>query len=201
MMRAKKTLFHTVITYIVFANGKVKISYKVSPTDIIKNIQSLPRVGLKCSINSALTKISYLGRGPFENYPDRKSESDMGRWITSPSKMHVDYIVPGENGNRSDCKWISFEDESGPGLRIEADLSVSNSLSFSAQLYSPKELEIADHTTDLPERIEGLDPIHMNIDHAIMGVAGDNSWSPCVYPEYEVKGKDCFAFSVWLLPK
>ena len=168
-----RMLFDSNITYEIFSDGQVKISYQISPTAFVKNLPSLPRIGMKTCIDSSFTKIVYVGRGPYENYPDRKTSSDMGRWSTNPTEMHVDYIVPSENGNRCDCRWISFENKSGSGFCIKADESVLNGLCFSAQLYETKELHTADHTYDLPERIIGKDPIHFNIDFEMMGIGGD----------------------------
>lgn len=78
--RNSKELFQSIITYAIFPNGQVKVSYQISPSTFVKDIPSLGRVGLKAMIEPPFSNIEYLGRGPFENYPDRKSASDIGRW-------------------------------------------------------------------------------------------------------------------------
>ena len=93
--------------------------------------------------------------------------------MTNVSNIGYDYIVPSENGNRCDCKWISFEDNSGSGIYVKADESLAKGLCFSAHLHDINELHRASHTCDLPERVEGKDPIFINVDYALMGIGGD----------------------------
>jgi len=85
--------------------------------------------------------------------------------------MYTKYIVPGENGSRSDCEWIAFRREDRVGMCVVAE--GANPLSFSALLHSASELEAAKHTCDLEGRENGKSPIHCSIDHALMGVGGD----------------------------
>ena len=60
-------------------------------------------------VHASLYFIQYCGRGPHENYPDRKEGSAMGVYNTTPSEMaYLDYIVPSENGSRSDCEYVAF---------------------------------------------------------------------------------------------
>jgi hypothetical protein len=130
-------------------------------------------------LDSSLFHIQYFGRGPGENYTDRKSGSEMGVYGTTPLDMAYDkYIVPGENGSRSDCEWISFLSDEGDGVCIvsNTDGGKQTSFSSSALLHSAQELHNASHThtCDLPKRSNGHDPIHVNVDHKIMGVGGDN---------------------------
>ena len=84
--------------------------------------------------------------------------------------MGYSYIVPSENGSRSDCKWISFDSDDG-GIVVVAD--ACNSFSCSALLHSAEELHHAQHTCDLDPRKNGVHPIHVNIDHQLLGVGGD----------------------------
>ena len=113
-------------------------------------------------------KVSYYGKGPQENYPDRKEASQVGQYNTSPEKMgFLDYIVPGENGSRSECDWIAFRHpDTGTGLLITKE---EKSFSCSALHYTASELDQASHTYDLPQREDGKDPIFVNIDHQLMG--------------------------------
>ena len=140
--------------------------------------------GLHFQLDPTLFECQYFGRGPEENYPDRKSGSELGVYDSTPAGMCYDnYIVPGENGSRSDCEWIAFRSPQGTGLCVVSESS-SSSFSCSAQLYSATELDEATHL--LSKRTNGDHPIHVNIDHRMMGVGGDVSWEPVVYPEYLV---------------
>jgi len=117
-------------------------------------------------------KVSYFGKGPHENYPDRKASAQFGQYHTTPNDMgYFKYIVPGELGSRSDCEWIAFRNEGvGSGLLVSTG---DKPFSCSALPYSASELDRATHTYDLPERSNGEAPIHVNIDHQLMGVGGD----------------------------
>ncbi|KAL7572135.1 hypothetical protein ACA910_001766 [Epithemia clementina (nom. ined.)] len=186
------------IAYTVYADGKIKVSQTVTPTDLLAKLPSLPRVGVCMSLLPELFAVNYYGRGPEENYPDRKSSSEMGLYETTPENMgYLKYIVPSENGSRSDCEWISFRAMDGAGLLVVAD---QNSFNCSALLHSAYDLENATHTCDLPLAKDGAAPIHVSIDHKIMGVAGDVSWYPCVYPQYLVKPFVSYEYSFHFCP-
>jgi beta-galactosidase len=184
----RKVIMTQAITYTISLNGTIRVAVSVVPTPWLKNIPSLPRLGLTLEIGQDLEQIQYFGRGPHENYPDRKSGSHFGVWNTTPSEMGYDYIVPSENGSRSDCQWISCKGKGDDaGLLVVAD--GSGSFSCSALHHTATELESAVHTSDLDERHDGQHPIFVNIDHELMGVAGDVSWFPCVYPPFLVKAE------------
>jgi beta-galactosidase len=167
-----ETILKQRTTYRVHKDGRIKISYKIVPTRKLRGIPSMPRIGISMELDQSLCSIQYFGRGPSENYPDRKSGSAIGVYKTTPSQMGYDYIVPSENGNRCDCEWVAFESREHHGLLIMVDPHCN--FSFSALLHSAEELNHADHTCDLEERTDGESPIFVNIDHQLMGLGGDN---------------------------
>ena len=191
--KTKKTILEQVSTYEIYRNGRISIANKVIP---IGRTSSIPRIGLSFRLNPAFHNIQYFGRGPNENYPDRKSGSHFGWWKTSASDMGYSYIVPSENGSRSDCKRICFESRRDGGLAVVADSD--SAFSCSALLHSADELHHASHTCDLDKRMDGENLIHVNIDHQLMGVGGDNSWSPCVYPDFVVKSQE-YNYKLWFV--
>merc|ERR1712083_131221 len=85
----------------------------------------------------------------------------------------------------------------GEGICIIS--SNNETLHFNSSLYEQKELHEALHTCDLEERKDGIYPVHVNFDHAIMGIGGDVSWLPCVYDEFLVKAKE-YEYSFWIVP-
>jgi len=204
------------MTYHLFANGCVQVTYNLCPCKQIQKLSSLPRVGVSMTIDKSLYKINYFGRGPHENYPDRKSSAFMGVWGVSPNHMGS-YIVPGENSARMDCEWVTFQNEDGKGICILGDDgggdneytplqyqrqaagedSAHSSFSFSALLHTQKELHAATNTCHLGNREEGKHNIHVNLDHKIHGV-GDSAWLPC--SKYVVKPNRNFEFSFWMIP-
>lgn len=165
-------ILHLTYVYTIFSIGKVKVEVSVKPHEVIRHIPSLPRIGLSLVLNPLFHRIQYFGRGPHENYSDRKSGAHFGTWKTSPSQMGFSYIVPSENGSRSDCNRASFETEDRGGLVVTADPG-SETFSFSAHLHSTEELHEAIHTCDLEERQDGKHSVYVNVDHKLMGVGGD----------------------------
>jgi len=211
--KRQRELFSNKIIYKFCCEGNLRVKVKVKPRKILSSLPSLPRIGVSLMLNKSLYNIKYLGRGPVENYPDRNSGSDLGVWTTSAARMGYDYIVPSENGNRTDCEWISLQDRDGCGVCIYSSIDTENADGFidkddnifgkmncSVGMYSQEELHAANHTIDLQPRPNGDHPIYVNIDHKIMGLGGDCSWLPCVYPQYEIKAKHEFCYSFCLFP-
>eukprot|EP00977_Amphora_coffeiformis_P012109 scaffold2989_cov184-Amphora_coffeaeformis.AAC.5 len=190
------------IYYNVWGDGRLKVTYHVQPTSVLKQLTSLPRVGVSMFVNALYYRISYFGRGPGENYPDRKASSLLGLFHTTPQGMgYMNYIVPTETGSRSDCEWIAMRnEETFAGLLITPPTTDDECVSFGALHYSAPELELARHTFELPYRGDGEDMIHLNIDHRMMGLGGDISWLPAVYPEYCVKPDVSYRFGLWFIP-
>jgi beta-galactosidase len=136
-------LFRTKMAYGVHCDGSIEISCSVFPQPALKWLASLPRIGLNMQLDPSLFCVRYYGRGPGENYPDRKASAEMGVYQTTASEMgYLKYIYPVENGSRSDCQWIAFQRNNGSGLCIVSD----SSFSCSALLHSATELDEAKHT-------------------------------------------------------
>jgi hypothetical protein len=122
----------------------------------------------------------------------------MGVYDTQPVEMGYQYIVPTENGSRSDCDWISFRRAGGEGICVASTDGCT--FSCSALLHSASELEQATHTCDLETRTNGKHPLHVSVDHQIMGVGGDTSWYPVVYDQFLVKPTNEFTYTIVLIP-
>jgi beta-galactosidase len=194
-----KVLFKLQADYNILANGRIQISQQVTPLPILRTVASLARVGLNLQLDPSLYRVQYFGRGPGENYPDRKSGSRMGVYNTTAAEMGYEkYIFPVENGSRSDCEWVAFRSTLGDGLCIVSERE--HTLSCSALLHSATELDAATHTCDLLKRRNGDAPVHVNLDHQLMGLGGDTSWYPVVYPQYRVKAMSEYQYKLWLVP-
>jgi beta-galactosidase len=151
----------------------------------------LPRIGLRFDMPGTLARCTFYGRGPHENYVDRKASAHVGRYELGVDEMFVPYIHPTENGGRTDCRWCAFTDEEGRGLLVAMDWPMQ----FSAHRCTTEDLAAAGHTIDVPRR----ENISVNVDHRHMGVGGDVSWRPCVHEPYLVRpGR--FRYRVVLAP-
>ena len=178
------------MTYDVWPNGRLLVHSQLTRA---KGSPLLPRFGVQLEIPCTLERVTYFGRGPHENYWDRKTGSALGRYETAATELCYGYVRPQENGNRSDCRWIELKSKTGRGLRVRGMPTVD----FSLWPYSMKNLEAARHTTDLAT----ADRLTLNIDYRQMGVGGDNSWSPKAMPlpEYQLTG-DSYEYSFALEP-
>ncbi len=125
-------------------------------------------------------KLEYFGRGPHENYIDRKHSAHVGLYSSSVDEQYVPYITTGENGNKTDVRWLTLSDGNGNGIRITG----SPTIDFSALHFSQDQLdrEVRDgaHTFDL----ERSEQVFLNVDWKQMGVGGDNSWGARTHAEY-----------------
>ena len=137
--------------------------------NVSESAPPLPRVGALLRLSQDPGEISWLGRGPHENYPDRKHSADVGQWTQSTPEMHTPYIFPSENGLRCDVN----------SARI-GNILIEGRFSLGVSQYSMKQLMEAQHEYELvPEG--GL---FVNVDGFHMGVGGDDSWSPSAKPKY-----------------
>ena len=155
----------------------------------------MPRFGFQTTVPKAFSKAEYFGRGPFENYADRKSGAMIGVYQSPSDQLKYDYVRPQENGNRTDCRWISVAGEDGVGIFASqyTMIKASGPFSFSVWPYSFENLKQALHTNDL----EMATSLTLNIDYGQMGVGGDNSWTEKALPmeKYQLKeGKIAWVF-------
>ncbi len=152
-------------------------------------LPEIPRVGLHFYLNRALKDINWVGRGPFENYPDRKHAAHIGRYDSTVTEMYEPYISPQENGNRSDVQKVAFYDKKGAGLLV-----AGNDFNFTAIPFSPEELTRKKwgdlHTYDLKD--EGK--ISVCLDDQQMGLGGIDSWLSEPLDKYKLK-TDYYSFS------
>ncbi|MHA1857747.1 MAG: glycoside hydrolase family 2 TIM barrel-domain containing protein [Promethearchaeota archaeon] len=165
------------IFYKIFGNGIIVVSISFTPK------KEMIKIGMKMEIPGDFSNIEWFGRGPHENYSDRKVGAAIGRYNSSIEKFIYNYIRPQENSNRCDIRWIAFTNKDKEGI-LFSGLPL---ISVSAWPYTLEDLEQAKHTYELPYR----DNITVNIDYKQMGVAGDNSWGAKPKPQYQLpKNKD-----------
>jgi beta-galactosidase len=154
-----------------------------------KSLDDLPRVGVRFSLHEDFDKIRWYGRGPFENYPDRKSGSMLGEWTAKPDLPP--YLVPQEFGLRTEMRWVEFaSSKSAKVVRIE--ILQPSSMHFSATNFAAHDLFAAENQCDLKPRQELI--VHLDVAHRGLGTA---SCGPDVLEKYRIKsGTFSFAYRV-----
>lgn len=175
----------------IFGDGTAKVDIFFSADE---ELPMLPKLGIQLEIPKEFDNIQWLGRGPHENYWDRRSSADIGRYSSTVSKGYYTYIRPQESSNKTDVRWMALTNQKGKGLIIQAN---GEMLGMSAWPYTTWDIENALHTYDLKPR--GF--ITLNIDHKQMGVGGDDSWSKKAlpHPEFRIPAKR-YHYSFRLIP-
>jgi beta-galactosidase len=133
---------------IVNGDATVETIYEVNPDGTIKvrvNLQPLKgdyplllRFGTDMELNKDLKQINYYGRGPGENYWDRKTAAKIGLYQQSIDEQYYPYARPQESGNKSDVRWVNLLNKKGKGIRIAMADTIFN---FSALPYSLNDLD------------------------------------------------------------
>jgi len=141
-------------------------------------LADLPRVGVTLTLAAGLDRVTWFGRGPHENYPDRKAGAAVGRYEATVAGMYVPYIVPQEHGGRCDVRWLRLVDAGGGGLCIAA----AGLLQFSASHFTSDDLFRAHHTNELEPRPEVI----LNLDGVQRGL-GTGSCGPDTLPCYRIR--------------
>ena len=139
----------------------------------------MPKFGMRMRIPSDYTHIEYYGRGPWENYPDRKRSAFIGRYQMPLSEFETEYIHPQDNGCRTDVRWFTISNGK-KNLRIEG----LQPLCIRAWDYGEEDLEGAAH----PHEIQRGRFVNLNIDLNVHGVGGVDTWGQRTLPQYTIDG-------------
>ena len=179
------------LSYQLHANGLLQVDYDLQVKPGLPNI---PKIGMQVGINRSYENIQWFGRGPLENYIDRRAGFDAGLYTASLNDFMEPYVVPQENGNRTDTRWMHLSNpKTGKGLLVLAD----SLLSMSAWPYTNQVIQSARHTYKLKD----AGYINLNIDLVQMGVGGNDSWSDVAAPieQYQIKAAPA-AYRFYLVP-
>jgi beta-galactosidase len=159
--------------YTIFSDGRIQADNIFT---IDKAIPDLPRLGVVLTLKPGFEKLRWFGRGPFENYSDRKRGALVDLYESTVTDQYVPYIMPQEHGNHTDVRWLSLSRNSA-GLLVEA----TGPMEFSASHYTAQDLDSAYHTYDL----NGAEVI-LNLDCRQCGL-GTGSCGPGPLDQYRIK--------------
>ena len=164
-------------TYIFSGDGSVEVQMSYMPADTIEAL--MPKFGMTMTLDSSYNYVDWYGRGPHENYPDRKESAFLGAYKLPVSEFATDYIAPQDNANRCDTRHAAFTDSTGKSIDI---VSLDGGFNFRAWPYDETALEKAAHACDLPDHGD----ITVNIDKEIHGVGGIDTWGAHTLDKYTV---------------
>ena len=182
------------ITYLVFANtGAVKVTEDFKATEGAK-VSDMFRFGMLLQMPYSMEKSTYYGRGPIENYSDRKDCMRIAIYNDEADNQYFPYIRPQESGTKSDIRWWKQTDATGLGLQVKS----CTPFYASAIHFDTEELDDGDdkeqrHSFDLKKSKF----TNLFLDSAHMGVGGENSWGAWPLEKYRVHyGNKTFTFTL-----
>jgi beta-galactosidase len=174
--------------------GSADVIVKNMFSKISDKIPEIPRMGMQMQLPQELTNLTWLGRGPHENYIDRKTSADVGLYESTVADQYTPYIRPQENGYKTDIRWLTLTDDNGTGVLVSGDplfcFAALNNIHDDFEspgklsMYRKDAKTANTHTIDVKPR----DLINLNIDLGQMGVGGDNSWGALIHPQYRLLG-------------
>jgi beta-galactosidase len=176
--------------YTIKRGGSVRVQCGFDPGRA--DAPPLPRFGMDTAVPARFSRIEWYGRGPQENYWDRKSGAEIAEYRMALKDFIHPYVRAQDTGNRADVRSFTVTDANGAGLRVVGD----QPLNFSVWPFTMSDLEQAMHPHELTNR--SFNTLH--IDAAIQGVGGDDSWSPRgrPHPKYTLPANQGYQYGFTL---
>lgn len=182
-------------------DGSIKVTERLY--DVRKDAPNLFRVGVEFAVPGQFDKIDFYGEGPYENYIDRSSSSEIGRYSQKVAdQYHYGYARPQESGNHTGIREISVINDVNQGIRI---LCTGKAFEAAVLPFGRKAVDMSitgggrnrggDQRHSVELRPDGL--THINLDLVQMGVAGANAWGAIPLPQYRITpGEYEFSFVI-----
>jgi beta-galactosidase len=177
-----------IFTEVSYNNEKLIVStqYRIGSRGIeinktvINNCTSetIPRIGLSFILSEDKNLITWYGRGPWENYSDRKEAALIGCYSSTVAEQYTPYIKPVECGGKEDVRYLLVKNKNNDGLRITGAVPFH----FDIHDYSINACDAANYEDELIKDNQ----IHLNVDYLHAGLGGDNGWTKNIHPEYRI---------------
>ena len=172
------------VNYTIINERTIQVDVDYQPTSTDKPV--MPKFGMRMRLPADYTNITYYGRGPWENYPDRKRSAFLGRYQMPLAEYETEYVHPQDNGCRTDVRWFNITNGTHT-LSIQG----CQPLCIRAWDYSEEDLEQAKH----PNEINRGRFVNLNIDGNIHGVGGADTWGKRTLPQYTINGNQPHHYS------
>jgi beta-galactosidase len=192
-----------VTTYTIFSSADIIIKNQFSK--VSDGVPEIPRMGMQIQIPEEFMNLKWFGRGPHENYVDRKTSADVGLYESTVDDQYVPYIRPQENGYKTDTRWLTLTDENGTGILVGGNplicfaalKNVHDDFESPGKLsqYRKDAKSANTHTNNIKPR----ELVNLNVDLGQMGVGGDDSWGAIIHPQYRLLEKK-YEYSFRLRP-
>lgn len=181
--------------YTIYGSGDIRVDNHFKMTK--DGLPEIVRMGMNLLMPRHFDQITWLGRGPQENYQDRRTGAFVGLYKMPVADCYFPYVRPQENGNRTDVRWAAVTDANGSGLlfkglpllEVTAHHQIMEDFESpvnSVGRFSDGQKVVNRHVNDVKPR----DLTSVNIDFKQMGVGGDNSWGAWTHDQYRLTGKE-----------
>lgn len=177
-------------TYTVLSSADLLVKNQFSK--ISSGIPEIPRMGMQMQLPKEFSNLKWFGRGPQENYVDRKTSAEVGLYESTAPDQYTPYMRPQENGYKTDTRWLTLTDDDGNGVLISGNPLICFAAlnNIHDDFESPGKLSTYrkdakranTHTIDVKPRAL----VNLNVDLGQMGVGGDNSWGALIHPQYRL---------------
>jgi beta-galactosidase len=147
---------------------------------------ALPRIGSLLQLPKEFEQVEWFGRGPHENYWDRKQSALVSRYSMAVDDLYYPYVRPQENGYRSDVRSVTFKNEKGLGLTFNG----LPQLGFGAQRYDVHDYDQFEKRGLHPHELSKQNKLFINIDYKQRGIAGTDSWGTAPLFQYTLPWRD-----------
>ena len=186
-----------ILVYTIHSDGTIKVDAdyqpqgNVSDKSLAEALKTMPKFGMRMRLPADFSQVSWYGRGPLENYPDRKLSQHVGRYAMPLSDYEVEYVNPQDNGNRCDVRSFTLS-----SVTTQRKLTIlgCQPLCIRAWDYVEEELQAAH-----PNEMHRGDGVTVNIDLNIHGVGGVDSWGARTLPQYTVDGRKPHPYSFFII--
>ena len=176
--------------YTVHTDGSIDFHATYQPQG---NLPPLPCIGTTFVLPKELRQLTYFGRGPWDNYPDRHASTTINLWKSTVDEQYVHYPRPQDSGNHDDVVFVELTNNKHQGWRIEC---IDKPFSFSALPYSTQHIYETTHDCDL---ITDPEHVYLNINTAVMGL-GNSSCGPGVLTKYAIPTDKPQSLHIRLIP-
>jgi beta-galactosidase len=178
--------------YTIFSDGRIDVYQYFHTAD--RGLPEIPRIGMRMQLNDEFQNMQYFGRGPWENYTDRKTSALVSKYSGKVSDQFFLYVRPQENNYHTDVRWFSLTNDAGTGLMITGKpVFCTSALNNPMEDYDDGEKKDQRHITDVVPR----NFIEWCIDYRQMGVGGDDSWGAKPLSKYMLyPGEYSYEFTI-----
>ena len=178
------------VKYTVINERQILVDVDYQPTATDRPV--MPKFGMRMRIPANFTNIEYYGRGPWENYPDRKRSAFLGQYKMPLSEYETEYIHPQDNSCRTDVRWLELRSLSTLNSQLSTlRIAGLQPLCIRAWDYGEEDLEKATH----PQNIQRGRFVNLNIDLNVHGVGGIDTWGQRTLPQYTIDGNKPYHYS------